>query len=137
MFVWTSIAQWRCRGEAGTNEIPNESAVLNAMQSSMGDKAGHYIRAGVGVCKNPSQIRLLQVRNDPASRLQPQLKVACDAITAFFTPTTRGLTLGCTVHSIGLWPGGPIAHCARARTRCAVPRLGGILPSCAGPFLNA
>ena len=44
MFVWTSIAHMALPlGEAGINEIPNESAVLNAMQSSMGDNAGLYI----------------------------------------------------------------------------------------------
>ena len=44
MFVWTSIAHMALPlGEAGINEIPNESAVLSAMQSSMGDNAGLYI----------------------------------------------------------------------------------------------
>jgi hypothetical protein len=39
MFVWTSIAQMALPlGEAGIEEIPNESAVLGAIQSSMGDK---------------------------------------------------------------------------------------------------
>ena len=44
MFVWTSIAHMALPlGEAGINEIPNESAVLSAMQSSMGDKTGLYV----------------------------------------------------------------------------------------------
>jgi hypothetical protein len=39
MFVWTSIAHMALPlGEAGINEIPNESVVLSAMQSSIGDK---------------------------------------------------------------------------------------------------
>ena len=39
MFIWTSIAHMALPlGEAGINEIPNESAVLGAMQSSIGDK---------------------------------------------------------------------------------------------------
>jgi hypothetical protein len=44
MFVWTSIAHMALPlGEAGINEIPNESAVLNAMQSSMGNGINfHY-----------------------------------------------------------------------------------------------
>ena len=38
MFIWTSIAHMPLPlGEAGINEIPNESAVLGAMQSSIGD----------------------------------------------------------------------------------------------------
>jgi hypothetical protein len=44
MFVWTSIAHMALPlGEAGINEIPNESAVLIAMQSSMGNGINfHY-----------------------------------------------------------------------------------------------
>jgi hypothetical protein len=43
-FVWKSIAHMELRlGEAGINEIPNEPAVLGAMQSSIGDKTGLYI----------------------------------------------------------------------------------------------
>ena len=41
MFVWTSIAHMALPlGEAGINEIPNESVVLSAMQSSIGEKTG-------------------------------------------------------------------------------------------------
>jgi len=39
MFVWTSIAHMALPlGEAGIGETRNESAVLGAIQSSMGDK---------------------------------------------------------------------------------------------------
>ena len=44
MFVWTSIAHMALPlGQAGINEIPNESALLSAMQSSMGEKSGLFI----------------------------------------------------------------------------------------------
>ena len=50
MFIWTSIAHITLPlGEAGINEVPNESPVLNAMQSSMGRKTGLYIFPGLGV----------------------------------------------------------------------------------------
>ena len=50
MFVWTSIAHMALPlGQAGINEIPNESAVLGAMQSNIGDKTGLYIFPGLGV----------------------------------------------------------------------------------------
>ena len=53
MFIWTSIAHMALPlGEAGINEIPNESAVLSAMQSSIGDKTGLHIFPGLGVGKN-------------------------------------------------------------------------------------
>ena len=56
MFVWTSIAHMALPlGEAGINEIPNESAVLSAMQSSIGDKTGLYIFPGLGVGKNATR----------------------------------------------------------------------------------
>jgi hypothetical protein len=44
MFVWTSLAHMALPlGEAGIGEILNESAVLSAIQSSMGDKTSLYI----------------------------------------------------------------------------------------------
>ena len=48
MLIWTSIAHMALPlGEAGISEIPNESAVLRAMQSSPGDKTGLYIVAAL------------------------------------------------------------------------------------------
>jgi hypothetical protein len=56
MFIWTSIAHMVLPlGEAGIGEIPNESAVLSAMQSSIGDQTGLYIFPGLGVGKNPTR----------------------------------------------------------------------------------
>jgi hypothetical protein len=56
MFIWTSIAHMALPlGEAGINEIPNESAVLGAMQSNIGDKTGLYIFPGLGVGKNATR----------------------------------------------------------------------------------
>src|SRR6266699_5919206 len=41
MFIWTSIAHmFLPLGEAGLREIPNESAVLDAMQANIGYKSG-------------------------------------------------------------------------------------------------
>jgi hypothetical protein len=53
MFSWTSIAHlFLPLGEAGISEIPNESAVLSAMQSNIGDQTGLYIFPGMGAGKN-------------------------------------------------------------------------------------
>ena len=39
MFIWTSIAHMALPlGEAGIREIPNEAAVLSAMQSNIAEK---------------------------------------------------------------------------------------------------
>jgi len=53
MFIWTSIAHMLLPlGEVGVGEIPNESAVLSAMQSNIGDQTGLYIFPGMGIGKN-------------------------------------------------------------------------------------
>ena len=56
IFAWTSIAHMALPlGEAGITEIPNESTVLNSMQSNIGDRAGLYIFPGLGVGENASR----------------------------------------------------------------------------------
>jgi hypothetical protein len=56
MFIWTSIAHMALPlGEAGIREIPNESAVLNAMQSTIGEQTGLYIFPGPDVGKNATR----------------------------------------------------------------------------------
>jgi len=56
MFIWTSIAHLALPlGEAGIGEIPNESAVLSAMQSNIGDQTGLYIFPGMGVGKHATR----------------------------------------------------------------------------------
>jgi hypothetical protein len=48
MFSWTSIAHMALPlGQAGTTEIPNKSAVLNSMQSNIGDKASQALTRSV------------------------------------------------------------------------------------------
>ncbi|HEX4665090.1 MAG TPA: hypothetical protein VH207_00715 [Chthoniobacterales bacterium] len=56
MFIWTSIAHMALPlGEAGIAEMPNETAVLSAMQSSIAEKSGLYIFPGFGLGPNPSK----------------------------------------------------------------------------------
>ena len=56
MFIWTSIAHmFLPLGEAGISEIPNESAVLSAMQSNIDEQTGLYIFPGPGVGKNATR----------------------------------------------------------------------------------
>jgi hypothetical protein len=50
MFIWTSIAHMALPlGEAGIREIPNEQAVLDAMEKNIGKKEGFYIFPGFGL----------------------------------------------------------------------------------------
>jgi hypothetical protein len=66
MFIWTSIAHLVLPlGEAGIREIPNESAVLSAMQNNIGDQTGLYIFPGLGVGKNATR----QEKNDAMKQM--------------------------------------------------------------------
>jgi hypothetical protein len=56
MFIWTSIAHMALPlGEAGISQIPNESAVLSAMQTNIGDNTGLYVFPGLGVGNDASR----------------------------------------------------------------------------------
>jgi hypothetical protein len=83
MFVWTSIAHMALPlGEAGINEIQNESAVLNAMQSSMGDKTGLYIFPGLGVGKNATR----EEKNEAMKQMQQRIAANPSGILMYHPP---------------------------------------------------
>jgi hypothetical protein len=83
MFVWTSIAHMALPlGEAGINEIPNESAVLSAMQSSMGEKTGLYIFPGLGVGKNASR----EEKNEAMKQMQQRIAANPSGILMYHPP---------------------------------------------------
>ncbi len=50
MFVWSSLAHLVLPlGSIGVSEIPNEPAVLAAMQGSLGERSGLFIFPGNGL----------------------------------------------------------------------------------------
>ena len=56
MFIWTAIAHMALPlGDAGIREIPNEAAVLDAMQSNIAKRNGLYFFPGFGLGPNPSR----------------------------------------------------------------------------------
>jgi hypothetical protein len=56
MFIWSFVGHDVLPlGEAGIREIPNEQAVLGAMQSSIGEAPGFYFFPGLGVGPNPTR----------------------------------------------------------------------------------
>ncbi|MFN2508916.1 MAG: hypothetical protein ABR589_09105, partial [Chthoniobacterales bacterium] len=56
MFLWSFIAHmFLPLGEAGIDEIPNEPAVLSAMQSSLAAKEGLYLFPGTGLPPDASR----------------------------------------------------------------------------------
>jgi hypothetical protein len=70
MFIWTSIAHMVLPlGEAGMSEMPNESSVLDAMQSKIGKKSGFYYFPGLGMGQNPTH----EEKNEAMKRMNENL----------------------------------------------------------------
>lgn len=90
MFIWTSIAHMVLPlGEAGIGEIPNESAVLSAMQSNIGDQTGLYIFPGLGVGKNPTR----QEKSEAMKHMDEKIAANSSGILMYHAPG-RPFTLG-------------------------------------------
>jgi hypothetical protein len=83
MFLRTSIAHMALPlGEAGVGEIPNESAVLSTLQSSIGDQTGLYIFPGLGVGKNASR----QEKNEAMKRMNEKIAANPSGILMYHAP---------------------------------------------------
>ena len=90
MFIWTSIAHmFLPLGEAGISEIPNESAVLSAMQSNIGEQTGLYIFPGLGVGKNASR----QEKGEAMKHMGEKMAANPSGILMYYAPG-RPSTLG-------------------------------------------
>jgi hypothetical protein len=56
MFVWASLAHMVLPlGQTGIKEIPNETSVLSAMHSSLGEKSGMYMFPGMELGANSTR----------------------------------------------------------------------------------
>jgi hypothetical protein len=90
MFIWTSIAHmFLPLGEAGISKIPNESAVLGAMQSNIGDQTGLYIFPGPGVGKNATR----QEKNEAMKQMPEKMTANPSGILMYHAPG-RPFTFG-------------------------------------------
>ena len=90
MFIWTSVAHMALPlGEAAIREIPNESAVLSAMQSNIGDRTGLYIFPGPGVGKNATR----QEKNDTMKHMVEKIAANPSGILMYHAPG-RPFTIG-------------------------------------------
>jgi hypothetical protein len=93
-FIWTSVAHMALPlGEAGIREIPNESAVLSAMQSNIGDQTGLYIFPGRGVEKNATR----QEKNEAMKHMAEKMATNPSGILMYHAPGRR--------FTIGKWLG--------------------------------
>ncbi len=90
MFIWTSIAHMALPlGEAGLREIPNESTVLSAMQSSIGEQTGLYIFPDPGVGKNATR----QEKNEAMKHMGEKMATSPSGILMYHAPG-RPFTFG-------------------------------------------
>ena len=90
MFIWTSVAHMSLPlGEAGIHEIPNESAVLSAMQSNIGDQTGLYIFPGSGVGNNATR----QEKNEAMKHVAEKMAANPSGIFMYHAPG-RPFTIG-------------------------------------------
>ena len=90
MFIWTSIAHMALPlGEAGIREIPNESAVVSAMHSNIGEQTGLYIFPGPGVGKNASR----EEKNEAMKHMAEKMAASPSGILMYHAPG-RPLAIG-------------------------------------------
>jgi hypothetical protein len=89
MFIWASIAHMVLPlGATGFREIPNESGVLGAMQSSMGQTAGLYIFPALGVGPNATTAQ----RNAAMKDYEPKLASNPSGLLVYHPPGASGIT---------------------------------------------
>ena len=90
MFIWTSIAHMALPlGEAGIREIPNEQAVLGAMQTNLGQQSGLYLFPGFGLGPNPTR----QQRSEAMKHMGERLASNPSGILMYHPPG-RALMMG-------------------------------------------
>jgi hypothetical protein len=83
MFIWTSIAHMALPlGEAGIREIPNELAVVSAMQSNIGEQTGLYIFPGPGVGKNATR----EEKNEAMKHMAEKMAANPSGILMYHAP---------------------------------------------------
>lgn len=70
MFLWTSLAHMATPlGHAGIRELPNEQAVLSALQTNLGDQSSLYLFPGLGVGDNPTREQMKEAMNHMNEKL--------------------------------------------------------------------
>lgn len=83
MFAWTSVSHMVLPlGNVGIKEIPNEAAVLTAMNTSVGTANGLYMFPGMGLGDNPS----MQQMRDAMPAYEKKLASAPSGILIYHPP---------------------------------------------------
>lgn len=90
MFIWTSLAHMALPlAEAGVGEVPNERAVLDAMQSSIGERSGFYIFPGFGLGPNPTH----EAKTEAMKHMGENLATKPSGILVYHPAGSRPLTI--------------------------------------------
>ena len=91
MFIWTSIAHMALPlGHAGIRELPNDQAVLAALQTNLGDKTGLYLFPGLGVGDNPTH----EQEKEAMTRYPEKLAANPSGFLMYHGQGVRSLTMG-------------------------------------------
>ncbi|HKW67949.1 MAG TPA: hypothetical protein VJP04_11715 [Terriglobales bacterium] len=91
MFLWSFVAHMVLPlGYTGVREIPNEGAVLGAMQASLGQASGLYLFPGLGAGPNPSSAQ----RNAAMKNYEPKLAANPSGLLIYHRPGATGITGG-------------------------------------------
>ncbi len=91
MFIWSFVAHMVLPlGYTGFREIPNEAAVLSAMQTSMGQTPGLYLFPGLGAGPNPTPAQ----RNAAMKDYEPKLAANPSGLLIYHPPGAKGITGG-------------------------------------------
>ena len=94
MFAWSSITHMVLPlGEIGIKEIPNEQAVLGAMQSQIGGSSGLYLFPGMGLPPDATHAQKI------AAMQQYEQKLAShpSGLLLYHPPGAKGMSMGLLV----------------------------------------
>jgi hypothetical protein len=90
MFIWSAIAHMVLPlGHAGMRELPNESAVLAALETNLGDKSGLYLFPGLGVGDNPTR----EQRNEGMKQMEEKLANNPSGLLMYHAKNSRSISM--------------------------------------------
>lgn len=91
MFIWTSIAHMVLPlGDTGVREMPNEAAVITALQSNLEGNRGLYMFPGLGLGPNPTR----EAKNEAMKHMAEKLASTPSGLLMYH-PAGRQLNMGC------------------------------------------
>ncbi len=118
MFIWSAVAHMMLPlGHAGIKELPNESAVLDAMKTAVGDQAGLYLFPGLGMGDNPTK----QQEEEAMKNYEEKLAKNPSGLLMYHPAGSRPMVMGkwLTVEFLKQLLVSILAVCLLAQTRLA------------------